>query len=171
MTPVHDDLLDELAANANYIGDVVDGVAEGALELRPSPDEWSVAEIIGHVRASDAIWTQRILVALVNDGARMPDVDERGLQDLLGNAGLTLIDQTSSLIFGRAELVGALRTIDDRDWSRIVRHANRGEMAVIDCVDVMLRHEREHVEHIRALVGDLTTSFDAEADEDQQPDQ
>jgi hypothetical protein len=165
VTNARDDLLDELALNADHLGDVVDGVPDGALEVRPSANEWSVAEIIGHVRAADAIWRQRILVALVHDGAPMPDVDERALQDLLAASGLTLTDQASSFIFGRAELVGLLRTIDDRDWSRTVSHAERGDMAVVDCVDVLLRHEREHMEQIDALVGELTTSFDARRDE------
>jgi hypothetical protein len=167
VTNARDDLLDELTVNANHLGDVVDGVADGALNGRPSDNEWSVAEIIGHVRAADAIWSQRILVALVHDGAPMPDVDERALQDLFAASGLTLTDQVSSFIFGRAELVGVLRTIDDRDWSRTVRHEARGEMAVIDCVDMLLRHEREHMEQIDAVVGELTTSFDARSDEPQ----
>jgi hypothetical protein len=158
---MHEQLLDELNANAVHIGDLVDRVPLGGLLERPADDEWAVAEVIGHVRAADAIWRQRILVALANDGAAVPDVDERSLQHLLDGSGLTLADQVSSYIFGRVELVGVLSAIDDRDWSRTCRHETRGEMAVVDCVDALLRHEREHMAQIDAIADGLTTSFDA----------
>ena len=156
---MHDAAVDELVANAHLIADVVDAHPHDALHQRPAPDEWSIAEIIGHVRASDAIWTPRILVTVVHDGVTMPDVDERALQDVLHAGGLTLTDQATLFVFGRTELVGILRSLTESEWSNTCRHTTKGQMAVIDLVDVMLRHEREHATEIRAAAARLGESF------------
>lgn len=156
---MHERLVDELAANAAYIADIVDRVPDDALR-RSVGDEWSVARVIGHVRAADSIWRPRILVALVHDGATMPDVDERALQAVLDGAGLTLHDQAHAFLFDRTELVWLLRSLPDGAWSRSFLHASKGEMAVIDAVDVVARHEREHLATIHAIAQGLTESFE-----------
>jgi hypothetical protein len=156
---MHEAIVEELAANAQEIADIVDRHSASALHARPGEDEWSIAEIIGHIRAADAIWTPRILFALVHDGITMPNVDERALQGVLDASGFNLLDQATLLAFGRGQLVGILRALTEDEWSHTCRHTTKGEMAVIDLVDGLLRHERDHLAQLRAVVAGLAESF------------
>lgn len=156
---MHDAVVDELAANVDVIVAVVERLPRDALHEPPSADEWAIAEIIGHIRAADAIWTPRIMFALVHDGVTMPDVDERALQHVLDAADLDIGDQATSLLFARTELVGVVRALTEPEWSHTCRHGDRGEMAVIDLVMGLAGHEREHLAQLRAMADGLGESF------------
>src|SRR5687768_15351612 len=106
-THMHEALVGDLAAAPDVVIDLVESLPPGAW-TESVDDGWSLAEIVGHLRAADAIWTSRILFAVVHDGIAMPDVDERALQDVLHASGLLLGDQLTSYAFGRAELCGVL---------------------------------------------------------------
>lgn len=145
------DLLDRLAAGPAVIAEVVGRVDDPT--ARPSPGEWSVVEIIGHIRAADAIWTPRILVALVHDGAPMPGVDERALQTLLDGAELGLDAEVALLAARRAQLVGVLRSVDDAAWQQTCVHTVHGSMTVIELCTAFADHESEHLAQLGAAHG------------------
>ena len=145
---MHDDVVDALAAMPAALSALPADLGD----RRPSEDEWSVAEIIGHVRAADAIWRPRILFALVHDGLALPDVDERALQRVLGGGGLDLSAQVVAYAFGRAELCGVLASIDDDGWSRTFVHSTFGAITVLDACEMVIGHEAEHLAQLRAAI-------------------
>lgn len=157
---MHDELIDDLADAAEVIADLVDSLPVDTRRRRPADDEWSVAEIVGHLRAADAIWSPRILNAIVHDGVHMPDVDERAMQAVLDAGGLGLADQVTAYAFARAELVGILRALTDDEWSHVCVHATRADMAVVDLASTLARHEAEHLEQLQRTAASLRESFE-----------
>lgn len=157
---MHEDLTDALAAAPNIVADLIETITHHTATVRPNEDEWAVEEILGHIRAADLIWSQRILLALVHDGVAVPDVDERRLQEVQVAGGLLVGDQVTAWAFARAELVGVLRALTEDEWSHTCVHANRGEMTVIDCATAMARHEAEHLAQIRDTATLLLGSFE-----------
>jgi hypothetical protein len=157
---MHEPIIDSLAAAPDVFIELLERLPPDALFERPSLDDWSIAEILGHVRAADAIWTPRLLFALVHDGVTMPGVDERGLQDVLGASGLVIGDQVTAFAFGRAELCGILAALTEDEWSHVVEHAERGAMTIIDACAAMAKHEAEHLGQARAVADAVTTSFE-----------
>jgi uncharacterized damage-inducible protein DinB len=157
---MHEPIIDSLAAAPGVFADLLARLPADALFDRPASEEWSIAEILGHVRAADAIWTPRILFGLVHDGVTMPDVDERALQDVLHASGLVIGDQVTAFAFGRAELCGILRALTEDEWSHVVEHAERGAMTIIDACTAMANHEAEHLGQARAVADAVTASFE-----------
>ncbi|HEX4906154.1 MAG TPA: DinB family protein [Acidimicrobiales bacterium] len=143
---MHDDVLASLAG----VADALVALPGDAFERRPAPDEWSVAQVIGHLRAADAIWRPRILFALVHDGLPLPDVDERLLQTVLDDGGLDVAAQVLAYAFGRAELCGVLAAADGDAWSRTFVHSTFGAISVLDACQMVIGHEAEHLAQIRA---------------------
>lgn len=157
---MHEPLVTELAAAPNVVADLVESLPVGLLTQSPTGEGWTITDVIGHMRAADAIWTPRILVALVHDGAPMPDVDERVLQTVMHASGLLLGDQLTSYAFGRAELCGVLDALTEDEWSHTFTHAERGHVTVIDACTVVARHEAEHLEQMRTIAAGLRASFE-----------
>ena len=139
-----DDVIDALAAAPSALS----ALPPEAWERRPSPDEWSVAEVFGHLRAADAIWRPRILLTLVRDGAAWPDIDERALQTLLDVGGLDISAKVLAYAFGRAELCAALATLDADGWSRTFVHSKLGDLTVLAACEMVIGHEAEHMAQI-----------------------
>jgi hypothetical protein len=160
---VHEDLTDALAKAPNVVADLIESITHDTAITRPADDDWAVEEIIGHLRAADMIWTQRILFALVHDGVLVPDVDERRLQEIQFAGGLIVGDQVTAWAFARAELVGVLRALTEDEWSHTCRHAVRGEMTVIDCASVIAKHEAEHLTQLRDTAARLLDTFQPKA--------
>ena len=146
---MHDDLIDALGHAPALMVDLTDTMSADAMRSSPAVGEWSVADIIGHIRAADAIWRTRVLLALVHDGISAPDVDERALQSVLESSGLGLAIQVTSFALGRSELVGILRALSDDEWTRTCRHATAGAMSVFDACAALEAHELEHLEQLR----------------------
>jgi hypothetical protein len=141
------DVVDRLAAAPAVVNEVVGRAVDPT--RRPAPDEWSVAEIVGHLLAADAIWTPRILVALVHDGITMPGVDERALQEVLDGAGIQLGSRVALFAAGRAQLVGVLRAASSAQWGHTCLHTQQGVMTVHELCDGLAVHEEEHLEQLR----------------------
>ena len=146
---MHEDLVDALAHAPTTIFRVTSSIAADVAGARPSADEWSITEIIGHIRAADTIWRARALLTLVHDGVTVVDVDERALQAVQATAGVELDTQVTSFALDRAELVGILRALPDAGWSRTCSHTKAGAMTLLDVCAALEAHEREHLEQLR----------------------
>jgi uncharacterized damage-inducible protein DinB len=145
---MHDDVIDALAAAPAALT----ALPADAWDRRPSPDEWSVGEVVGHLRAADAIWRPRILLTLVHDNVAWPDIDERALQSVLETGGLDVSAQVFSFAFGRAELCGALAKLDADGWSRTFVHSTFGDLTVLAACQLVIGHEADHLAQIRAAL-------------------
>jgi uncharacterized damage-inducible protein DinB len=142
---VPDDLVARLGAAPAAIRRAVDSIDAATAHARPADDAWSVAEIVGHIRAADWIWRTRILHAIVADGVAAPGVDERAVQAAADLSDLSLSEQVRAFTLGRAELVGVLRRLDDATWAHHAVHEQLGSMSVRELCAALSEHEEEHL--------------------------
>jgi hypothetical protein len=147
---MHDDVIDALASTPAVIIDLVESLDTDVAHRRADADDWSTAEIVGHIRAAATIWHTRLLLALVDDGVAVPDVDERALQELQASGGLELGAQVTAFALARTELTGILRSLSDAEWSRSCLHQTGGRMTIVAMCSTLESHEREHLEQLRS---------------------
>jgi ribosomal protein S18 acetylase RimI-like enzyme len=126
-----------LAAAAAAVGPVAIGRA-------PAQGEWSIADVIGHVRAADAIVSPRIIQLLVRDDPPVITFDERAWQRVVARAAVAPLDALDLLGRQRAELVALLRTLAPEEWARSSLHPEHGRMSVAAIVAMIAAHEDEH---------------------------
>ena len=131
-------------------------IRPGMVEQRTAGDEWSVADVIRHLRAADAITGTRVFHILVSDDAPLPAFDEVAWARLLAAGGAALADQVEAFALRRSELVAILRTLDAARWNRAGEHEVRGRMTVAELCEDIATHEAEHRAQLEALIGTMS---------------
>jgi FMN phosphatase YigB (HAD superfamily) len=115
----------------------------------PQPGEWSVTEIMCHLRDVDLeVNLPRLKKVLEQDNLFVPGMEtdvwakERGYsrQD-----GLEALDDFTA---ARVELIEQLQNMDEATWNRKIRHAIFGPSTFRELVSFMAEHDRVHVRQI-----------------------
>jgi uncharacterized damage-inducible protein DinB len=148
-----DDLLQRLAGIPARINQVVAGLAEADLHQPPAPGEWSIADILAHLRASDDILAPRILMMLVRDNPPLASFDDRRWMEVTGYAQSDIRGLLQVYALRRTELVNILRRQSPADWERSGTHEERGKLTVLEVVKHLVEHEEEHCAQMEALRG------------------
>ena len=142
--------LDRLAGIPARIERAIEGIANNDLR-RAAGGDWSIADVLAHVRASDDIVAYRAYAVLARDNPPLPAYDERRWAVV---AGYEVMDVRASLnVFGlrRAELVALLRRATAEDWQRTGEHEVRGPISLGQIVASLVEHEEEHCGQIEAM--------------------
>lgn len=150
-TAQRDDLLDRLAGIPERVAAVVAIRSETQVRAPAGDEGWSVAEIFAHMRASDDIWTPRILMTLTRDQAPLAAYDERRWAEVLGYAQADVQLSLRAFTLRRAELVTSLRRATSEDWERVGIHEVRGPLSLVELVSSVLEHEEEHCAQLETL--------------------
>ena len=106
--------------------------------------EWSAAEILAHLRASDDIVAYRLYVILVRDNPALPDYDERRWAEIAGYPQADFELSLKTYTLRRTELVKMLRQVALQDWERLGTHEVRGAISLLDVATSLIEHEEEH---------------------------
>jgi len=131
-----------LRRTPDEVARVLDGRAD--LATRPAPDEWSIAELVGHLIETDGVFRSRVTTVLDSDG--VPVLDSRrpwtlhegkGYEHMSGDALLTAFRAT------RAETIALVEGLTDTDWMRkgTVRGAAN---SVLDLGSWLANHDVGH---------------------------
>jgi hypothetical protein len=150
-TTQSDDLIARLAGAPERVVSVVVGWSEAQLRAPSAADDWSVAEIFAHMRASDDILAPRILMILTRAQAPLAAYDERRWAEVVGYVQADFQLSLRTFALRRAELVSALRRATPEDWQRIDMHEVRGPLSLREVVTGLLEHEEEHCAQLEAL--------------------
>jgi DinB superfamily len=147
-----DGLVGRLSSVPRRIAHAIEGLSSA--ELRTAPNgEWSIAQVLAHLRASDDILAYRIYCMLARDEPPLPAYDERRWAEV---AGYTQTADPRGLldvyIGRRAELVDLLRRIPLADWQRAGTHEKRGPITIAGVTTDLVEHEEEHCQQIDRLV-------------------
>jgi hypothetical protein len=145
------DLIARLAATPARIAHAVSGWTEARLRTAPADDEWSAAEILAHLRATDDILAFRAFMILARDNPPMPSFDERRWAEIAGYRQADFHASLEAFKLRRAELAAMLRRAAIVDWERIGAHEERGPIALLDVIESVVEHEEEHCDQIEAI--------------------
>lgn len=152
--PAHQDIIDALGVTPEALRDALAAAGDDLAERLGVGGAWSLADIIRHVRASDAIVATRVWHVLVRDDGPLTAFDDAAWRQLYEAAAISLADQISELALRRAELVAVLRTLDDGQWSRAGEHEIHGRVSIEQLCASIVEHEFEHRAQIDALVSE-----------------
>ena len=148
-------ILTLLAATPQRLTTLTAGLAPGQLHTRPSADEWSVNDVLAHLRACADVW-----------GACMEAMVAEDMPTLRAINPLTWIKKTDylELAFGpslrsfaeqRAGLLAVLEPLPRDDWSRRATVTGAGkalERTVLFYGQWLAGHERQHVKQVEHIV-------------------
>lgn len=145
-------LVQSLAENASRLEALFTGLSDDDARRAPAPNEWPAADVLTHLRATEAIMLPRLMQILVRPGVRVADMDEHRWKALLDRARLPIAEQVAAFAARRRELVGVLETIGPEEWASAGEHELSGRMTVHGIAEHAVAHEQEHIAQIEAAL-------------------
>ncbi len=115
--------------------------------------DWTPREVVGHLRDSARVFTERLRRMTTEDTPRLPDFvtdDAARLADYRATPVEVLADELRT---AQADLLATVAGLDRDDLQRGGVHEVDGRVTVADLVEFLPAHQREHVEQLTALLG------------------
>jgi hypothetical protein len=145
-------LVGALAAAPRRLRELLGGRDDAGTRQRRGAHDWSAAEVLLHLWASDAIMAPRIPLILARPGIPLPGVDERAYGRVLERIGLSVAEQVEAYQARRRELVAVLRALAPEEWEATGQHEELGAISVRGIVERIAEHEAEHLAQMEAAL-------------------
>jgi hypothetical protein len=125
------------------------GLPESTLRFRPAESEFSIKEVVGHLRDACEAWHKRLYQVWSQtdplftsfDGEAM--IKERGYQD---GDPISVIGEIATI---RGQTVDLLSHAVD--WTRIGQQRGVGRRSLKQFAEYLVLHDNEHLDQIREL--------------------
>lgn len=141
------DLLAELRSMPERVAALATG-AGPAVYRRPSRDEWSVCEIVGHMCAIESPYRARLARMALEDNPRMAAISCI-TGDYDPETPITILVDTLTML--RRETVALLESLPALARARPGTHAELGEVTLRSQVEALSAHDEEHIAQIARL--------------------
>lgn len=143
------------AAAPRKIERLLKGVPAAKLKKRPTPEKWSVAEIVAHLADAEIVVGYRIRATLGAPGGPIQAYD----QDSWAATGhYAKRDPHKSLEQYRAVReanLALLNLLTPEQWKHYGVHAERGNESIEMLVRMIAGHDLNHIQQIERIVGRL----------------
>lgn len=148
---LHPDILYEgLAATVPALEALTADLDPDGWRFQPTPGEWSVTEIVCHLRDVDReVHLPRLQSLLIEEEPFMPGVvsDEWAIErEYRAQDGRQALEELGA---ARAELLTWLPPAGDPGWERRGRHTFFGPTLFWELVCLILEHDELHIEQVR----------------------
>ncbi|MDE3076349.1 MAG: DinB family protein [Chloroflexota bacterium] len=151
----------ELIAGVKQAGEAFAGFIERqnteAFHRRPAPEEWTAAELCGHVAEFPTTFARQAReVALHPGGGLGRGLDDPGrLTAVPKLAGAGPVQAAAAVRSGLEEAVALLSSIGEEQWQATGSHPRLGPLTVSGMVEhFILDHLRDHLKQARVAVGE-----------------
>jgi uncharacterized damage-inducible protein DinB len=138
------------------IGELTAGLGPDELHASPGPGEWSVNDVLAHLRACADVWGDGIAKILAEDAPTIHAVNPRTWMKSTNYPGLKFRSSFKAYARQRTDLLAILEALPRRSWSRKAVITGAGsvlEWTVLIYATRIAVHERSHLKQIRRIVG------------------
>jgi uncharacterized damage-inducible protein DinB len=152
----NDELVTMLRDAPSRIAAAAKGLSEEQLHAPPSAGEWSVTEVLGHMRACADCWGDCIAVMIAEDRPTIRAINPRSWIKRTEYPEQQFRSSLRAYTKQRAELVALLASLAPNDWSRTADITGAGKPLVRTVRDYMrwlALHERPHLKQIADTAG------------------
>ncbi|MCJ7623539.1 MAG: DinB family protein [Anaerolineaceae bacterium] len=147
------DYISNLKSTPAALETISSGLSQQYWNDRQESNDWSLVEIICHLRDSDKVVNlPRFHKALQSDNPFLPDIDtdswvsERNYIQELGKEALTEFFDV------RSELIRLLESLPAEWWKREVRHSVFGPTNPCELLEFIIKHDRTHIKQAHDLL-------------------
>ncbi|MBF6591344.1 MAG: DinB family protein [Ktedonobacterales bacterium] len=147
-----------LAETPPRIAALTAGLTPAQSRTAPNHDEWSINDVLAHLRACADVWGNCIVAMIAEDMPTLRAVNPRTW--IKKTDYLELDFQPSLRVFAtqRAELLAVLEPLPHEGWSRAATVTGAGrvlERTALSYARWLARHERPHVKQIERIVNTM----------------
>lgn len=144
-------ILTILTETPSRIADLTDGLTAVQLRTPPGQDEWSVNDVLAHLRSCADVWGHCISAILSQDRPTLRAIDPRTWVKTTDYPELDFQSSFQAFTTQRTELLVVLKSLGPESWSRGATVTGAGkplERTVLFYAQWLARHERTHVKQI-----------------------
>ena len=141
-----------LEENAAVIAALVASVDDGQARWRPSPEAWSLLEVINHLYDEEREdFRVRLDYLLHRPGEAWPPIDPAGWVAARSYNQRELAPSLSAFVEERRRSLAWLDQLTDPDWSRSGQHPTAGQFTAADMFASWLAHDFLHIRQLNEL--------------------
>lgn len=129
----------------------IDGLPDPEWDFKPSPDRWSIREIVFHLTDADVNSYVRCRAAIAEPGKTIMPYDQDRWTGSLNHKGRSVKDALELFRLIRRTTGRLLRSLPEESWSRTIHHPESGVMTLEKWLEIYERHPRSHIDQMRKL--------------------
>lgn len=151
-------VLSLLTEQPERIGALTEGLTPEQLRTRPAPDEWSINDILAHLRSCADMWGGSIETILAEDHPTIRAINPRTWIRQTDYPDLEFQPSFQAFRRQRAELLDVLNGLPPESWSRSATVTGAGkplERTVHFYAQWLATHERSHLKQIGRLADSM----------------
>ena len=148
-------IMDLLAETPARIAALSAGLSAAQLRTMSNVDEWSMNEVLAHLRACADVWGNCIVQIIAEDNPTLRAVNPRTWIKQTDYRDREFLPSFQAFGAQRAALLAVLEPLPHEGWSRQATVTGAGkvlERTVLFYGDRLARHERQHVVQIEQIV-------------------
>ncbi len=150
-----DEIIAALTAAPARLSEAAAGLSPAQLQAKPAAGEWSVLELVCHMRDYAEIFESRVGRAVNEDNPQVRSYDNDEM-----SASREYLSQDVDRVLGvhkaiREKMLGELSKLTDAQWKRSVRHPTWGEPTLEWLMNRCAEHELEHLADIASVRAEL----------------
>jgi hypothetical protein len=144
-------ILTQLTDQPKTMAALTAGLSRARLHRAPSCGEWSINEVLAHLRSCSDMWGKYIAMIIAEDRPTIRAMNPTTWIKQTNYPELEFTPSLSAFTKQRAQLLALLRPLPKASWSRSATVTGAGkprERTVLEYARRLANHERSHVKHI-----------------------
>jgi hypothetical protein len=129
----------------------LDGLTPDEIDWRPSPEAWTVRDVVYHLEDAELTGAMRLRRLLTEDAADLPAFDEEVYRRRLGYATRPIEPALATIRAAHETTAELLDRLSDDDWTRAGTHSEEGPYSLLRWLTFHAAHTHEHAAQIRGL--------------------
>lgn len=145
-------IIERIEAQVDELIRILAAMPEDRWTRKPAPDEWSAAEVCGHIIEMMPFWAAQARAVAASPGLRFgrSEEDERRIEGIVRGARLSRHDAVEQIRAAAATAARAIRALPAAAWQAQGLHPTRGPMTVAEILTRLLaEHLESHVEQVQ----------------------
>ncbi len=145
------EILSHLQETPKALAALLRGVSDEQLRRKPAPEQWSMLEILCHLRDVEFLFVERYGKIANHDRPQLRMINNDELAAKLRyneDDPATVLREFQAF---RAETVMILSALAQQSWERVGLHPKRGEFSIAANAVMHVTHDANHLDRLRAL--------------------
>ncbi|MGQ0521626.1 MAG: DinB family protein [Actinomycetota bacterium] len=142
-------VIDRLRATALDLVSLVTGADPGPLRRVPAPGEWSAATVVAHLADAELVYGVRARMMLTVDRPWLVAFPEGAWAERFGPLDRDVKDSLQRWRVLRDANLRLFGSLSDDEWALEGVHEERGTMTVTALAELLVSHDRAHLDQIR----------------------